>query len=108
MPRSLPAGREKARFFPGREPGRRQRRQQARHAGGRVGLIGAGMQAVPVLTTSGAYALSEAFGWKYGLGRNPARAPQFYFVIVLSTLAAMEINYLGINPVAALFWTSVL
>jgi NRAMP (natural resistance-associated macrophage protein)-like metal ion transporter len=39
-----------------------------------VSLIGAGMLAVPVLTTSAAYALSEAFGWKYGLDRNPARA----------------------------------
>ena len=37
-----------------------------------VGLIGAGFLAVPILTASAAYAISEAFGWRYGLNENPA------------------------------------
>jgi Mn2+/Fe2+ NRAMP family transporter len=73
-----------------------------------VGLIGSGFLAVPVLTASAAYALSEAFGWMFGLDRNPGRAPQFYGVIFLSTLIAVGMNYLHINPVAALYGTSVL
>ncbi len=73
-----------------------------------VGLIGAGFLAVPVLTASAAYALSEAMGWRYGLDANPGRAPQFYGIILASTLVATEMNYLGINPVAALYWTSVI
>ena len=73
-----------------------------------VGLIGAGMLAVPVLTTSCAYALSEAFGWPFGLDRKIAQAPQFYAVILVSTLLAMGMNFLGLNPVHALFWTSLL
>lgn len=73
-----------------------------------VGLIGAGLLAVPILTGSGAYAVSEAFGWKYGLDRKPEHAKQFYGVIAASTLIGMLINFVGINPIDALFWTAVI
>ncbi len=73
-----------------------------------VGLIGAGLLAVPILTGSAAYAVSEACGWKYGLDRKPGRAKQFYGVIAASTLVGMLINFVGINPIDALFWTAVI
>ena len=73
-----------------------------------AGLIGAGVLAVPILTASAAYAVSEVFGWKYGLDRNPRRAKQFYGVIAASTLVGITINYVGINPIDALFWTAVI
>jgi NRAMP (natural resistance-associated macrophage protein)-like metal ion transporter len=73
-----------------------------------LGLIGAGFLAVPILTGSAAYAMSEAFGWRYGLDSNPGRARQFYAVIVAATLLGMLINFLGINPIDALFWTAVI
>jgi NRAMP (natural resistance-associated macrophage protein)-like metal ion transporter len=73
-----------------------------------VGLIGAGVLAVPVLTGSAAYGVSEAFGWRSGLDRKPTRAPQFYLVIVAATLVGMAINFLGINPITALVISAVL
>jgi Mn2+/Fe2+ NRAMP family transporter len=73
-----------------------------------VGLIGAGFLAVPILSGSAAYAMSEAFGWRYGLDANPGRAKQFYGVIALATLVGMSIDFLGINPINALFWTAVI
>jgi NRAMP (natural resistance-associated macrophage protein)-like metal ion transporter len=73
-----------------------------------VGLIGAGVLAVPVLTGSAAYAMSEAFGWRSGLDRKVTRAPQFYLVIVAATLVGMAINFLGINPITALVLSAVL
>jgi NRAMP (natural resistance-associated macrophage protein)-like metal ion transporter len=73
-----------------------------------VGLIGSGVLAVPILSGSAAYALSEAFGWKYGLDRNPGRARQFYAVIAIATLVGVGIDYLGINPIDALFFTAVI
>jgi NRAMP (natural resistance-associated macrophage protein)-like metal ion transporter len=73
-----------------------------------LGIIGAGFLAVPVLTGSAAYAVSEAFGWKEGLDARPARAKQFYAVIAISTLIGIEIDFLGINPVAALVGTAVI
>ena len=73
-----------------------------------VGLIGAGFLAVPILTGSAAYAVAETFGWKFGLNRRPGRARPFYGVIVVASLVGMLINFLGINPIDALFWTAVL
>ena len=68
---------------------------------------GAGFLAVPILTGSAAYALSEAFGWRYGLGQSRSAAPILH-VIAVSTLVGMQINFMGINPIAALFWTAVI
>jgi NRAMP (natural resistance-associated macrophage protein)-like metal ion transporter len=73
-----------------------------------AGLIGAGFLAVPVLTGSSAYAVAETFGWNYGLDTKPREAKQFYAIIAVSTLVGMLINFLGINPIKALFWTAVI
>src|SRR5437588_8192501 len=73
-----------------------------------VGLIGAGFLAVPVLTGSAAYAVAETLGWKYGLDTKPWEAKQFYAIIAASTLVGMLINFIGINPITALFWTAVI
>ncbi len=72
------------------------------------GMIATGFLAIPVLAGSSAYAVSEAFGWKYGLDEPPVRALQFYGVIVASAMVGTEINYLGINPIDALVWTAVI
>ncbi len=73
-----------------------------------IGLIGAGFLAVPVLTGSSAYAVAETFGWKYGLDRKPRRAIRFYAVIAVSTLVGVALDYAGVNPIRALFWTAVI
>ena len=73
-----------------------------------VGLIGAGVLAIPVLTGAAAYGVSEAFGWKSGLDRHPAKAPQFYAVIAVATAVGAVINFVGINPIDALVITAVI
>lgn len=73
-----------------------------------VGLIGAGLLAVPVLTGSAAYAVAETFGWASGLDEKPRHARKFYAVIAVSTLVGVSIDFLGINPIKALFWTAVI
>jgi NRAMP (natural resistance-associated macrophage protein)-like metal ion transporter len=73
-----------------------------------VGLVGSGFLAVPVLVGSAAYAVAEAFGWHEGLDEKPTHALHFYGVIALATVAGMEINFLGINPIDALYWTAVI
>ena len=73
-----------------------------------VGLIGSGVLAVPVLTGSAAFGVSEAFGWRSGLDNKPGRAPQFYAVIIAATLVGMALNFLGINPITALVLSAVL
>lgn len=73
-----------------------------------IGLIGAGLLAVPVLTGSAAYAVAETFGWESGLDEKPRHAKKFYGVIAASTLTGVAIDFLGINPISALFWTAVI
>jgi Mn2+/Fe2+ NRAMP family transporter len=73
-----------------------------------LGLTGAGFLAVPILTGSSAYAIAEAFGWNYGLNTRPHRAKLFYAAIVVPTLLGMLINFAGVNPMRALFWTAVI
>jgi Mn2+/Fe2+ NRAMP family transporter len=73
-----------------------------------AGMIGAGLLAVPVLSGSAAYAIAEAFGWKYGLDVHWSRAKPFYAVIVIATLAGVAMNFMGINPIDALFYSAVL
>jgi Mn2+/Fe2+ NRAMP family transporter len=72
------------------------------------GLIGAGMLAVPVLTTGAAYALAEVAGWRYGLNERPKDAKAFYATIVALTAIGMALNYVGINPIAALVWAAII
>src|SRR6266516_6217795 len=73
-----------------------------------VGLIGAGVLAVPILSGSAAYGVAEAFGWRHGLDARPGRAKEFYAVIAVATLVGMLINFSGINTIDALVWTAVI
>jgi len=72
------------------------------------GIIGTGMLAVPVLAGSGAYAIAETFGWREGLDLKPRQARGFYATIIVATLAGMALNFVGIDPIKALYWSAVL
>jgi Mn2+/Fe2+ NRAMP family transporter len=72
-----------------------------------IGIIATGLLAVPVLAGSAAYALSEVMGWRTGLELKPRQAQHFYLVISLAVLAAVGIDFLNVDPMAALFWAAV-
>ncbi len=72
-----------------------------------VGIIGTGMLAVPILAGSAAYAVSESFGWVEGLDRKPREAKAFYATIAVATIAGLTLNYIGIDPMKALYWAAV-
>src|SRR3984957_5356423 len=73
-----------------------------------AGIIGIGLLAVPVLAASGAYALGEALGWTTCLDRAPLDAKAFYVTIAISTLIGVGINFVGLDPIKALFWSAVI
>jgi len=73
-----------------------------------AGIIGIGLLAVPVLAGSGAYAIGEALGWTTGLDRKPLDAKAFYGTIAISTLIGIGINFVGLDPIKALFWSAVI
>ncbi len=73
-----------------------------------AGIIGTGLLAVPVLAGASAYAVAETAGLKEGLSKKPGRAPGFYAVIAASTVIGMSFNWLGINPMTALYYAAAL
>jgi Mn2+/Fe2+ NRAMP family transporter len=73
-----------------------------------IGVIGAGLLAIPVLAASAAFGVAGLAGWRRGLGRHAKNAPQFYVVIGLAFLIAMELAVSAVNPIKALFYSQVL
>ena len=73
-----------------------------------IGIIGLGFLAVPVLSGSAAYAVSEAVNWESGLNLKLKKAHGFYGVITIATIIGLIINFVGIDPVKALVYSAVL
>ena len=72
-----------------------------------IGIVGTGLLAVPVLAGSAAYAVSEVFGWAESLDAKPNDARAFYATIAVATLLGAALNFVGLDPVRALFWAAV-
>ena len=73
-----------------------------------IGIIGTGLLSIPVLATSTAYGLSDTFGWKQGLSKKFGQAKAFYLVIIICGIIGLGMNFLGINPITALVYASVI
>jgi Mn2+/Fe2+ NRAMP family transporter len=73
-----------------------------------LGIVGAGMVALPVLVASMCYDVTQAFGWKYGLSEHPWEAQRFYLLITATMVLATLANFLKISPVTALYWSMIL
>jgi Mn2+/Fe2+ NRAMP family transporter len=73
-----------------------------------VGIIGAGLIAIPVLAASAAYGVAGLAKWRRGLGRRARNAPQFYLVIGIAFLVAMQLAISSVDPIKALFYSQVL
>jgi Mn2+/Fe2+ NRAMP family transporter len=72
-----------------------------------LGVVGAGLLAVPVLAGSSAFALAEAFGWKGTLEAKPRAAVPFYTVIAAGIGLGVLADVLRLDAVWALFWSAV-
>lgn len=72
-----------------------------------LGIIGAGLLAVPVLAGSAAYTLAESFNWRSGLFRKLREARPFYGVMIISMLIGAAINFFGFDPIKILIWSAV-
>lgn len=73
-----------------------------------LGIIGTGLLAVPVLAGSAAYAVGDLRGWKTTLDDKPWEAVGFYSVIGVAVALGLCIDYTGIDPMKALFWSAVI
>ena len=73
-----------------------------------IGIVGAGLLAVPILAGSAAYAVAESFQWRIGLGRRLLQARGFYMIVAVATLLGVGLNFTPVDPVKALYWSAVL
>ena len=73
-----------------------------------VGIVGVGFLAIPTLAGSAAYAFAETLGWRQGLDKKLKQARAFYALILFSTGVGVGLDFEGINPVKALYWTAVI
>jgi NRAMP (natural resistance-associated macrophage protein)-like metal ion transporter len=73
-----------------------------------VGIIGVGFLAIPTLSGSAAYAFAETFHWRQGLDSKFKAARAFYAVVILSTVMGVVLDFAGVNPVKALYWTAII
>jgi NRAMP (natural resistance-associated macrophage protein)-like metal ion transporter len=72
-----------------------------------IGIIGTGLLAIPVLAGSTSYAISESLGWKEGLYRKLKEANAFYGVIIISVIAGMLMNFIGLDPIKTLIYSAI-
>lgn len=73
-----------------------------------IGVIGTGLLAIPVLSGSLSYIITEAFGWEEGLNKKFHEARAFYIIIAVSLLLGLSLNYVGISPIQALIYSAIL
>jgi Mn2+/Fe2+ NRAMP family transporter len=73
-----------------------------------IGVIGTGLIAIPVLSGSISYIITETFGWEQGLNKKFHEAKAFYVVIAISLILGLSLNYIGITPIQSLIYTAIL
>jgi Mn2+/Fe2+ NRAMP family transporter len=73
-----------------------------------IGVIGTGLIAIPVLSGSISYIVTETFGWKQGLDKKFHEAKTFYVIIAISLIIGLSLEYIGISPIQALIYSAIL
>jgi Mn2+/Fe2+ NRAMP family transporter len=73
-----------------------------------IGVIGTGFIAIPVLSGSISYIITETFGWDQGLDKKFHEAKEFYVIIGISLILGLSLNYIGITPIQSLIYTAIL
>ncbi len=73
-----------------------------------IGVIGTGLIAIPVLSGSISYIITETFGWEEGLDKKFHEAKAFYLIIAISLILGLSLNYIGITPIQSLIYTAIL
>jgi Mn2+/Fe2+ NRAMP family transporter len=72
-----------------------------------LGIIGAGMVALPVLVASLCYTVSEAFGWESGLSNDPWEARRFYGLISGALVVAAAANFFRLQTINVVYASQI-
>lgn len=73
-----------------------------------LGLIGAGIIAIPVLLSSASYGVAGTIGWPSGLSKKPWQNEGFYLIMTVGLAVSLLLALIGLDPVPLMFWANVL
>ena len=73
-----------------------------------IGLIGAGVIAIPILLASTSYAVAGTIGWPGGLSKKPWQNEGFYLILTGALVISLVLALLRIDPIQLIFWANVL
>jgi NRAMP (natural resistance-associated macrophage protein)-like metal ion transporter len=73
-----------------------------------VGIVSAGLLAIPVMAGSSAYAVGGALNWSRTLSKPFWQEWRFYGIIVASCLIGLLVNALRVPPFKLLYWSAIL
>lgn len=73
-----------------------------------LGLIGAGIIAIPVLLASASYGVAGTVGWPAGLSKKPWQNEGFYLILTVGLAVSLLLALIGLDPVHLMFWANVL
>jgi Mn2+/Fe2+ NRAMP family transporter len=73
-----------------------------------IGLIGAGLVAIPVLLASTSYAVADTFSWPAGLSKKPWQSEGFYLILTVALIVGAVLALAGLDPIQLMFWANVL
>jgi NRAMP (natural resistance-associated macrophage protein)-like metal ion transporter len=72
-----------------------------------LGIVGMGLQSIPILAGTVGYAVSETLGVPEGLSKSLGQAKLFYGAIATATIIGVLINLLNINTIKALLYAAI-
>jgi Mn2+/Fe2+ NRAMP family transporter len=73
-----------------------------------LGIIGAGLLALPALSGSAAYAVGELISSQVEHSPQRLRARAYPAAVAAAMLIAVAVNFTTVNPMRALYWSAVL
>jgi Mn2+/Fe2+ NRAMP family transporter len=72
-----------------------------------LGLIGAGIVALPVLLASASYGVAGTIGWPAGLSKKPWQNEGFYLILTVGLAVGLLLALTGLDPMHLMFWANV-
>ncbi|GCE08733.1 hypothetical protein KDAU_60620 [Dictyobacter aurantiacus] len=73
-----------------------------------IGLIGAGLVAIPVLLASTSYAITGTFGWPSGLSKKPWQSEGFYLILTAALLLSLLLAFCHLDPIQLILWANII
>lgn len=72
-----------------------------------LGIVGAGLIAVPVLAATSSYVAAETFSWRKGLEHRPWQAGKFYTVLSGILLLTGVLAYVPLSTIRLTVWSQI-